>query len=170
MDESTEALSRALFDAIKAEADGYSFYKMAANSSQDEKGRTVFEQLAGEELDHKRFLAAQYRSVQETGKIDATVKLGQRADLSGASPIFSEQIRSRLREAQFEMSALSIGIQLELSSMRYYKEQADGQTDPAVKQFFGELADWEKGHYEALLRQQESLKDDYWSGSGFSPF
>lgn len=170
MDQGSEAVARALFEAIKAEADGYSFYKMAANSSQDEKGRAVFEQLAGEELEHKRFLAAQYRSVQETGGIDASVKLGRRASLEGPSPIFSDQIRSRLQDAHLEMSALSIGIQLELSSMSYYREQAESQEDPAVKRFFEDLADWEKGHYEALLRQQESLRDDYWQGSGFSPF
>ena len=36
--------------------------------------------------------------------------------------------------------------------------------------FFTELAEWEAGHYEALLTQQESLKEDYWSASRFSPF
>lgn len=163
-------VAKALFEAIKAESDGYSFYKMAANSSQDEQGRRVFDQLASEELDHKRFLTAQYRSVMETGKTDETVKLGQRADLSGASPIFSERIKSRLQDAHFEMSALSIGVQLELGSMSYYKEQAAQTSDATVKRFFEELAEWEKEHYEALLRQQDSLKDDYWYGGGFSPF
>ena len=94
----------------------------------------------------------------------------QPADLSGASPIFSEHLKSRLQDAHYEMSALSIGIQLEQSSMAYYKEQAGRHADPAIRAFFEELADWERGHYEALTRQQESLKDDYWYGAGFSPF
>jgi rubrerythrin len=170
MDEAAKEVARALFEAIKAESDGESFYKMAALSAEDDKGRQVFEQLAGEELDHKRFLTAQYRSVRETGKVDAGVKLGRRADLSGASPIFSEHIKARLRDAHLEMSALSIGIQLEQTSMGYYREQAERAADPQVRQLFEELADWERGHYEALLRQQESLKDDYWHGGGFSPF
>jgi len=170
MDNAAKAVAKALFEAIRAESDGYSFYKMAAQSSQDEKGRAVFEQLAGEELEHKRFLAAQYRSVMETGKVDASVKLGRPADLSGASPIFSEHLKARLQDAHYEMSALSIGIQLEQGSMAYYREQAGRHDDPAIKGFFEELADWERGHYEALMRQQESLKDDYWYGAGFSPF
>jgi len=170
MDQAARSVAEALFAAIRAESDGHSFYKMAATSAQDEKGRQVFEQLASEELEHKRLLTAQYRAVTQTGTIDPTVKLGAPADLSGASPIFSEHIKARLKDAHFEMSALSIGIQLELGSMNYYREQAAQMSDAGVKRFFEELAEWEKGHYEALLRQQDSLKDDYWYGGGFSPF
>ena len=39
-----------------------------------------------------------------------------------------------------------------------------------IRAFYLELADWETGRYRALLSQQESLKEDYWSDSGFSPF
>ena len=90
--------------------------------------------------------------------------------LSDSSPIFSEKIRSRIGEAHLEMSALSIGIQLELSAINYYKQEAGSAEDPAVKQFYRELADWESNHYNALLRQQLMLKEDYWSESGFAPF
>ena len=170
MDEAAKAAARALFDAIKAESDGHSFYKMAALSAQDEKGRQVFEQLAAEELDHKRYLTAQYRSLLDTGKLDAATRLGPRLDLAGVSPIFSDHIKSRLQDAHFEMSALSIGIQLEQTAMAYYGQQAEKAVDPAVRQLFEELVEWERGHHDALLRQQESLKDDYWYGGGFSPF
>ena len=170
MDEAAQAVAKALAEAVKAESDGYSFYMMAALSSQDDKGRQIFEQLANEELDHKRFLLAQHKAIRETGKIDETVKLGRRVDLSGASPIFSEHIKSRLKDAHYEMSALSIGIQLEQSAMTFYGEQAEKASDPKVKRFFEELTEWEKGHFDALSRQQEALKDDYWYGSGFSPF
>ena len=68
------------------------------------------------------------------------------------------------------MSALSIGIQLEAGAMAYYREAARQSDDPAVRAFFDELADWETGHYHALLRQQEGLKEDYWAAGGFSAF
>jgi len=170
MDASARATAEALMRAIKAEGDGHHFYIMAAKSSQDAKGREVFERLAEEELDHQRFLSVHYRSLLETGRIDSAARLGPRADLSGESPIFSEEIRGRLAEAHFEMSALSIGIQLELAAMGYYRDAAVKSDGPEVKRLFEELADWEAGHYRALLRQQEALRDDYWSGSGFSPF
>ena len=32
------------------------------------------------------------------------------------------------------------------------------------------LSHFHPGHYHALLAQQESLKEDYWSQGGFAPF
>jgi len=169
MDDAAKAASRALFDAARAEADGYYFYTMAARGARDAKAKEVFQLLAAEELDHQEFLSTQYRSVLQTGKIDTRARLGPRATLEGVSPIFSDEIRSRLADAHMEMSALSIGIQLELSSLTYYREQAAKAADPALRKLFEELAEWETGHYQALLRQQQALKDDYWSVNGFSP-
>jgi rubrerythrin len=68
------------------------------------------------------------------------------------------------------MTSLSIGIQLEADSMKFYRSESEATDDPEAKQFFSELAEWESGHYNALLRQYEELKEDYWSSGGFSPF
>jgi rubrerythrin len=163
-------LAEGLAQAIKVERDGHSFYTMAANTSQDSKAREVFAQLAAEELDHMQFLARHYRSVLETGRPDQEARLGPRADLSGMSPIFSHGIRARIGQAHLEMSALSIGIQLELDSQSFYRSQAGASDDPLVTQFYLELAEWESGHYQALLKQHEELKEDYWSAGGFAPF
>ena len=50
------------------------------------------------------------------------------------------------------------------------RDQAEATDDPDAKAFFGQLADWESGHYHALLQQQETLKEDYWAAGGFAPF
>lgn len=163
-------LAEGLARAIKAERDGHGFYTMAANSSQDPKARVVFAQLAAEELDHMQFLTRHHRSVLETGQPDREARLGPRADLGGMSPIFSAGIKTRIGQAHLEMSALSIGIQLELDSQSFYRSQAEASDDPLVKQFYLELAQWESGHYQALLKQHEELKEDYWSAAGFTPF
>lgn len=170
MDAAAKRVAEGLFKAIQAEGDGHHFYRMAARSTTDPKGREVLEMLATEELGHKEFLSAQYKAVMETGNLDASVKLGTRAAFTGESPIFSERLLARVKEAHFEMSALSIGIQLELSAMQYYRSEAEEASDPQVKSFYNELAEWEKGHHEVLSRQQEALKEDYWSEAGFSPF
>jgi len=170
MDEATKRITDGLFRAIQAEGDGQHFYMMAAGSVTDAKGKEVFEMLAREELQHQHFLKAQYKSFAEAGMPDTGIKLGQKADLSGESPIFSNELRARVHEAHFEMSALSIGIQLEMNAMKFYRDQADAASDPAVRTFYAELAEWESGHYHALLRQQENLKEDYWSAADFSPY
>lgn len=170
MDGSTKAMAEGVRDAIRAEAEGRHFYLMAARSTADEQGRSVFEQLADEELEHLEFLKVQYRALVETGRTDPAARLGKPSRLEGESPIFSAKIRERLGEAHYEMTALSVGIQLELGAQTFYKSQAGRATDDNVKAFFLELAEWEAGHYEALLAQQEALKEDYWASSGFSPY
>ncbi|MEW5794745.1 MAG: ferritin family protein [Candidatus Zixiibacteriota bacterium] len=169
-DAKQETLAKALLDAIRAEKYGHSFYLMAANSTQDSRGKEVFETLAAEELDHARFLQAHYESVLKTGKPSRSVSLGDRAELSEISPIFSDQLRARIQDAAFEMTSLSIGIQLEKDSMAYYREQAEKSPDTEMKQIFEFLSDWEAGHYRALLRQHDMLKEDYWAAGGFAPF
>ncbi len=169
MDE-TKRVAEALMEAMKAENDGYGFYMMAARSTEDPKGREVFQQLADEELEHRKFLRAHYDSIVATGKPSREASLALKArDLSGESPIFSEALKSRIGEAHAEMSALSVGIQLEMSAQKFYREQAGVTEDPILRDLFEELAEWESRHYHALLAQQEDLKEDYWSSSGFSP-
>ena len=170
MTEKNKALAQGLLDAYKAEQYGHNFYLMAANSTTDAKGKEVFQMLAAEELDHARFLRAQYDALILTGKPSTSVVLGRRFDLTGMSPIFSDGLKARIKEANFEMTALSIGIQLERDAMTFYRSQSDQANDPDIKKMFSTLADWESGHYQGLLRQHEELKEDYWSTGGFAPF
>jgi rubrerythrin len=169
-DEAMKKVTEGLKKAMQTEHEGHHFYMMAAQSTKDHKGREVFEQLAKEERDHADYLKAQYKSLIETGRPNDKLKLGKPADLTGRNPIFSEQIRSRLQEAHFEMTALAVGIQLELTAIQFYSEQAAQTDDVVAKTFYLELAEWETGHYRALLAEQENLKEDYWAGSGFAPF
>jgi hypothetical protein len=117
-----------------------------------------------------QFLRNQYDSILKTGELSQAEKLDSPTDLTGMSPIFSDDLRARIKDASFEMTSLSIGIQLELDAMKFYRAQSDATDHPEAKKFFGELADWESGHYQALLRQYEALKEDFWSESGFAPF
>ena len=75
MDEATKRITDGLMKAIRTEADGYHFYTMAAEKTQDEKGREVFQTLAQEELAHMRFLEAQYQSFSKSGKASYTIRL-----------------------------------------------------------------------------------------------
>ncbi len=170
LDQTIKKVADGLLKAMQAEREGQHFYLMAAQTCQDPKGKEIFEQLAHEELEHAKFLKTQYRSVLDTGKPNTNLKLGKPVELTGPSPIFSDAIRKRLKDAHFEMTALSVGAQLELDAEKYYQERAAETGDLVIKTFYLELAEWEAGHYRALLDQQETLKEEYWSGSGFSPF
>jgi rubrerythrin len=165
-----ERLLSGLRQAIQAEVQGEHFYRMAAQATQDLQGRQVFNRLADEEVQHQQFLRAQVKALEETGKPAAGLALGQPEKFPGDHPIFSAELRSRIGKAHYEMTALAIGIQLELNAEAFYRKEAKAARDTTVKGFFLKLADWEAGHYQALLRQQSSLKEDYWRAGGFAPF
>lgn len=156
--------------AIQAEAYGQIFYLMAAETTQDERGKGIFRQLAEEEKSHQTFLKAQYHSLKEKGELDNSVHLGKPMAFVSANPIFSDAIKTRVKEAHFEMTALSVGAQLELSAVQFYKAAAGKAQDPKIKEFFNFLVKWEQTHYDALTRQEKTLKEEYWTGQGFSAF
>jgi len=159
-----------LYRAMQAETDGYLFYKSAAQKTEDPQGKEAFESLAKDELDHLHFLKAQHKSITESGELDKNIKVGKPSGDMKEIPVFSDEFKSRVTQAHNEMSALSIGIHLELAQLDFYKSQAREASDPIVKSFLGELADWESIHYRRLIRQQEELKEDYWFKGGFYPF
>ncbi len=96
--------------------------------------------------------------------------MDSRTRRTAESPIFSPQIRKRIKDAHYEMSALSIGIMLEQNSVAFYEAQAKSVDDPQARSLYEELADWERGHLHALLRQEGALKEEYWAQAGFAPF
>ena len=165
-----QRLKQGLFKAIQTENEGYNFYMMAANNTEDEKGRQIFQELAEDELKHKEFLNEQYQSLLDTGDINRELELGLMTEYHGDNPIFSDNLKMRLGDADREMTALSIGIQLELNAIEFYREQAQMAGDERIEKFFQQLADWESGHYHALLKQHDALKEDYWNAAGFAPF
>jgi rubrerythrin len=67
------------------------------------------------------------------------------------------------------MAALSIGILLEKQSFEFYSKQSAASDDASVREFFAKLAAWENGHYQMLLREDEALKEEYWSENRFEP-
>lgn len=170
MDTNRERIMEGLKAAIQSEADGHHFYMMASRSAEDPKAAEVFAIMAQEEKSHAGFLRKQYQSFLDTGAPDPAAVLPGRKDLSGASPIFSSDIKARIGEMHIEMSALSIALKLELDAERFYRDQARLAGGGPVTAFYSELADWESEHYQALKRQMDEVKEDYWQQGGFAPF
>ena len=163
-------LNEALTAAIKAEHEGHYFYLMAARTTTDTRGREVFERLAADELLHMEYLQRQYQAIQQTGALDASLELAPAPAPATQTAIFSDDLKARLGEAHFEMTALSVGIQLELSAQQFYLEHAGAAREDTAKAFFTELAAWESSHYEVLLAQQDSLREQFWTENRFVPF
>ena len=170
MEKVTKEILEGLKIAIQGERTGHEFYKMAAKNTKDPSGKKVFEQLAEEEAEHFRFLTAQYKSFLDAGRLNKDVKLTRPHALGRDNPIFSKDFKKRLKQSHFEMSALAVAVQLELNGINHYRAEAQKATDPDLKRFYEELVAWETGHYDAFVKEQQQLQEEYWSEAGFAPF
>ena len=98
----------------------------------------------------------------ETGKLYRAVALGFERGIA------LEQIELDLtRQGRILLNGEDVSDLLHTPQIDQGSSQV--AADPAVREFLGELADWERGHYEILLREDEALRDDYWNANRFSP-
>jgi rubrerythrin len=169
MPQTKEQLIAGLKQAIMTEQTGVQFYTIAADKTQDPKGREVFGQLAREEAEHQQWLLRQFGHLMAGESFEA-LKPVHYADFSGPSPVFSDELKNRLGQAHWEMTALSVGLTLEDATIAHYRMLAQAAAEPAVRAFFEELTRWEEGHAEALRRQSTLLLESYWHEAHFAPF
>lgn len=164
-----DRLLAALREAILAERAGASFYENAARATDDAQGRETFLMLAGEESLHEKYLRDQYALVA-AGRTPEPLVNSSGAAFDLRNPVFSPELRHRIGTAHQEMTALSIGIQLEQNSAAYYRRLAKEAGIPELEHFFEKLAQWEEGHGTALHVQYQLLLESYWQEAGFAPF
>ena len=169
MAEGKNEILQGLKTAMEAELTGHAFYKNAASSTADPRGKDTFSLMAEEEMGHFNYLREQYKAVLEKGDYDLS-KMGLRKTHKHAdNPIFSDEFKKRIKDAHFEVSALTIGMKLELDAMTYYRSCARKADKAGVKQFYEELAAWEEDHYLAFENQLEMLKEEYFQANQFVP-
>ncbi len=169
MTQTGDQLLAGLKEAILTEQTGIQFYTVAAGNTTDAQGREVFQQLARDESEHLQWLRRQYGHLV-AGTPWEEMRPVPHADLSGPSPIFSAGLRSRIGEAHWEMTALSVGLALEEATIIRYRKLAQAADRPEVRRFLEELTKWEESHAEALSRQSDLLKESYWREARFAPF
>ncbi|MBI4774360.1 MAG: ferritin family protein [Deltaproteobacteria bacterium] len=169
MDSYHEEVLKGLRTAMEAEMTGHAFYKNAADSTADPKGKETFLRLAQEEMGHFKYLKTQYKSILEKGGYDFTQHPTDEAHKHASGPIFSADFKKRLKESHFEISVLSIGMKLELDAIAFYRSCAEKAREEKAKELYLQLAEWEQGHYDAFARELDNLKEEYWRVNNFVP-
>jgi rubrerythrin len=119
-----------------------------------------------------QILKSLYQSIKEKGeyKFDEVKDMKHILETTSESPVFSKDFKKRIEQAQFEMTALSIGILLEKNSIEFYKKSAQESENKDIKMLFNYLAGWEGEHLRVLVQQQKFLQEDYWTEARFYPF
>ena len=170
MTTSLEEILKGLRTAMEAEIFGHNFYRSTAQNTNDPLGKETFARMAAEELGHFNDLKTQYKAVMEKGHFDFSPPLSVVHRKHAGNPIFSDEIRKRVKDSHLEVSALSIGMKLELEAVQFYRRCAEQAETPEARKFYTELAEWEEDHYRAFERQLDQLKDEYFQANNFVPY
>ena len=153
--------------AIMTEMQGYELYKGAAERTKDPEARRMFQLLADEEENHSRMLHEQFKSLMQSQVFTAppTVEEGEGFEALVADPKW----RKSLRFGNMELSAVSIGSNLEARAIAFYKKCAETTQDPEGRKVFEWLVLWEEDHLKWMQTLEDELKERYWADQGFSP-
>jgi rubrerythrin len=156
--------------AYQIEVDGYTFYSMAADKAEKEPVQELFDKLARDEVEHKTYLLDVMRNYEEKGFAAFHIPRRDPELQAFTATIFTDKFKSEAHGADFELGVLSIGMTLESRAIQYFSGAAKNTQEREVKTFYEFLADWEKQHFEALKNLHDSVRQDFWSDGGFSPF
>jgi rubrerythrin len=170
MTTSQEEILNGLRTAMEAEIFGHNFYRSTAQNTSDPLGKETFARMAAEELGHFHYLRTQYKAIMEKGNYDFSPPLTVVREKHAGNPIFSDEIRRRVKDSHLEVSALSIGMKLELDAVHFYRGCARQAQSAEAREFYNELAAWEEDHYRAFEQQLDLLKDEYFQANNFVPF
>jgi rubrerythrin len=164
----TEIL-KGLKTAMEAEIFGHNFYKNASRNTADSLGRETLARMAEEELEHFNHLRTQYKSIMEKGDYAFSPDLVLVHRKQPGNPIFSDELKKRVKDSHFEVSVLSIGMKLELEAVNFYRQCARQASGEEARRFYNDLAEWEEDHYRAFEQQLDQMKEDYFQANNFVP-
>lgn len=157
----------AIKTAIMTEMQGYELYKGAAERTSDPEARRMFKLLADEEESHSRMLHEQFKSLMQS---QVFVQPPQIEEHEGFETLVADaQWRKSLRFGNMELSAVSIGANLEARAIAFYKQCAETTPDPEGRKVFEWLVHWEEDHLKWMQTLEDELKERYWADQGFSP-
>jgi rubrerythrin len=150
----------ALQVALNNEMKEHAFYLKNAERTKNPVGKAMFQQIAGEELEHYERLKQLSENWEKQKKWPETVPLKVKETV----------VRSILREAAQkapktakgdteDLKALRIAIDFEARGTEHYAKLRDDVSDPKEKAFFNLLANIEHEHFVSLKDTEEYLTD-----------
>ncbi|MBT9130039.1 MAG: hypothetical protein DDT42_00363 [candidate division WS2 bacterium] len=149
--------------AMEIELTGMSFYNLAAEKSTILQTREVFLSLAKDETQHLSWLVSEAKNYFKSGYYPAPTAF--------KSPgTFPEIIPTQSIDADFEISALNIGLLLEKNSIEFYRKALTNSKNESSNTLYLKLISWEEKHFNLLQKELEVIRREYWEKAQFQPF
>jgi rubrerythrin len=157
MSDVIQAHVEALQVALDTEKQGYRFYMVAAKSSNDPKGREVFEHLAKDEIEHMGVIATMYESLTNNEPWmtyeDAVEKYGS----TPSEKIIFPDVPDEPQENFSDIKALEEALEFEKKAVEFYTKQAKDCEEEQARAFYHSLIEIEEGHVQIIQAELDSL-------------
>jgi len=141
MTEEQERLINALKYAVQMEIDGKAFYTAVSQRIATRLGRELYTWLAAQEDIHRARFQAIYKAAVE--KQGWPVEAVKPADIPRLGTLFGQAIRemgTSFKVDKGDIADADKGIELEIKSRDYYREQAGKSGGPVEKEFFTRIS------------------------------
>jgi rubrerythrin len=149
----------ALEIALKNEMMEHKFYMNNAGRTANPVGKAMFEQIAGEELEHYERLQQLAEKWRKDQKWPETVPLKVKDTAVKAVFGRAAQASAKTTADDDDLKAVRTAIAFEAKGAKFYAELRDKSSDPKEKAFFGLLAGIEHEHFASLKDTEEFFMD-----------
>ena len=150
----------ALQVALNNEMREHEFYLKNAERTKNPVGKVMFQQIAGEELEHYERLKQLHENWEKEKKWPETVPLKVKDTV--VRNILKDAVKSAPKAAKGDaddLKAIQIATEFEGKGAAYYAKLRDEVIDPKEKAFFNLLANIEHEHYVSLKDTEQYLID-----------
>ena len=154
----------ALKNAMRGEMDSISIYQNALANSKDTEVIKFFQNMVEEEQRHYNYLLEYYQSITNE-EILKEINTKNTENM-----IFSDNFIRRIGSNQMLFSAISVATLLEKNAFEFYQRSVDQTDDEVLKKFFEKMVNWEKQHYDDLIKIADEAENTYWQKNRFEPF
>ena len=158
MSDVIQAHVEALQIALDTEKKGYRFYMVAAKSSNDPKGREVFEHLAKDEIEHMGVIATMYESLTNNEPWITYEEAVEEYGKTPAEKIIFPDVPDEPQENFNDIQALEEALEFEKKAVTFYTNQAEAAESEQAKAFYQSLIVIEEGHVQIIQAELDSLQ------------
>ncbi len=161
----SNSVEKAMQAAIRLEIDGREFFEHAAQITEKEKGKKMFQWLAGEEVKHLQTFGDLFTDI--VGDEDWQKYVDQERAARTTAPLITRLEKNmRKPDAKGEVEAIRVGMDLEREAINYFEKAAEETSDPTATEIFNNIAKEEHFHYDLLQAQYDSVtRSGFWLGS-----
>ncbi|ACB84178.1 ferritin-like domain-containing protein [Natranaerobius thermophilus] len=146
------------------EQEGYEFYMMAAQNSDNQESQEALNELAQEEKQHKEWILELYEKFEQ-GSADSF----DFDQVTAPSPELFRWENLPLDNTSKALSVFSIGVKMEYAAVEFYKDAKEKTDDPNVEKLLDILIDWERQHLNDFQKRYDELQKEWWDEQRFSP-